>query len=158
MEKKFIKMNNNLNQLSLGNLIRIIKKNSINKHLASQAEIFCIIFDVDNVNESTINNYCIGARCIGDEYKNIYVDLRKQYNKDNAIFIPIIGQISCILMGNIYDKHSLKQINNNDRLKNACISLYNISKNDAKVSEDFSAKLLKLINTNNLFNTDFQSI
>ena len=56
MEKKFIKMNNNINQLSLGNLIKIIKKNSINKHLASQAEIFCIIFEVDDVNESTIKN------------------------------------------------------------------------------------------------------
>ena len=47
MEKKFIKMNNNVTQLSLGNLIKIIKKNSTNKHLASQAEIFCIIFDID---------------------------------------------------------------------------------------------------------------
>ena len=56
MEKKFIKMNNNINQLSLGNLIKIIKKNFINKHLASQAEIFCIIFEVDDVNESTIKN------------------------------------------------------------------------------------------------------
>ena len=151
MEKKFIKMNNNLNQLSLGNLIRIIKKNSINKHLASQAEIFCIIFDVDDVNESTINNYCIGARCIGDEYKNIYIDLRKKYSKDNAVFLQIISQLSCILMGNFYDKHSITQINNNKSLKNVCTLLYNISKNDAKVSESFSAKLLKLINANNLY-------
>ena len=152
MDNKFIKMNNNLNQLSLGNLIRIIKKNSINKHLASQAEIFCIIFDVDNVNESTINNYCIGARCIGDEYKNIYVNLKKKYNKDCSTFIPIASQISCLLMGNIYDKQSLTQINKNKSLKNVCIVLYNISKNDAKVSENFSAKILELINSNDLYN------
>ena len=145
-------MNNNLNQLSLGNLIRIIKKNSINKHLASQAEIFCIIFDVDNVNESTINNYCIGARCIGDEYKNIYVNLKKKYNKYCSTFIPIVSQISCLLMGNIYDKQSLTQINKNKSLKNVCILLYNISKNDAKVSENFSAKILELINSNDLYN------
>ena len=145
-------MNNNLNQLSLGNFIRIIKKNSINKHLASQAEIFCIIFDVDNVNESTINNYCIGARCIGDEYKNIYVNLKKKYNKYCSTFIPIVSQISCLLMGNIYDKQSLTQINKNKSLKNVCILLYNISKNDAKVSENFSAKILELINSNDLYN------
>ncbi len=151
MEKKFIKMNNNLNQLSLGNFIRIIKKNSINKHLASQAEIFCIIFNIDNVNESTINNYCIGARCIGDDYKNIYVDLRKKYNKDSAVFVPIVSQLSSILMGNIYEKQSITQINNNKNLKNVCTLLYNISKNDAKVSEAFSAKLLKLINSDNLY-------
>lgn len=144
-------MNNNVNQLSLGNFIKTIKKYSINKHLASQAEIFCIIFDINYVNESTINNYCIGARCIGDEYKNIYVNLKKKYSKNSSIFIPIVSQLSCILMGNIYDKHSLTQINNNDRLKNVCISLYNISKNDAKVSENFSAKLLKQINSNNLY-------
>ena len=151
MEKKFIKMNNNSNQLSLGNFIRIIKKNSLNKHLASQAEIFCIIFNIDDVNESTINNYCIGARCIGDEFKNIYVDLRKKYNKDNTVFIPIVSQLSSILIGNIYDKQSLPQINRNQSLKNVCILLYNISKNDAKVSENFSTKLLKLINSNNLY-------
>ena len=151
MEKKFIKMNNNLNQLSLGNLIRVIKKNSINKHLASQAEIFCIIFDVDDVNESTINNYCIGARSISDEYKNIYINLKKKYSKNNSVFIPIVSQISSILMGNIYDKQTLTQINNNNNLKNVCILLYNISKNDSKVSESFSAKLLELINSNNLY-------
>lgn len=151
MEKKFIKMNNNINQLSLGNLIRIIKKNSLNKHLASQAEIFCIIFNIDDVNESTINNYCIGARCIGDEYKNFYVNLKKKYSKNSSVFIPIVSQISSILIGNIYDKQTLTQINNNNNLKNVCISLYNISKNDAKVSENFSTKLLKLINSNNLY-------
>ena len=144
-------MNNNINQLSLGNLIKIIKKNSINKHLASQAEIFCIIFEVDDVNESTINNYCIGARSISDEYKNKYVNLKKKYSKNSSIFIPIISQISSILMGNIYDKQTLAQINNNNRLKKVCISLYNISKNDAKISENFSSKLLGLINSNNLY-------
>ena len=144
-------MNTNLNQLSLGNLIKIIKKNSINKHLASQAEIFCIIFDVDDVNESTINNYCIGARSISDEYKNMYVNLKKKYSKNSSVFIPIVSQISSILIGNIYDKQTLPQINNNDKLKKVCISLYNISKNDAKVTENFSAKLFALIDSNNLY-------
>lgn len=144
-------MNNNVNQLSLGNLIRIIKKNSINKHLASQFEIFCIIFDIEDVNESTINNYCIGARCIGDKYKSVYLNLKKTYTKDKSVFLPIISQISCILMGNIYKKHSLTQINANVRLKNVCTLLYNISKNDANVSEDFSAKIFKLINSEDLY-------
>ena len=79
-------MNNNTNQLSLGNFIQIVKKNSINKHLANQSEIFCIIFDIDAVNDSTVNIYCIGARSISDEYKDIYLDLKAERTKNNNIF------------------------------------------------------------------------
>ena len=151
MEKKFIKMNNNINQLSLGNFIQIIKKNSINKHLASQVEIFCSIFNLDDVNESTVNNYCIGARSIGDEYKETYVDLSKKYKKDKKIFIPIVSTIVNLLMGKIDDNLSIQEINDNKNLKDVCINLYNISKNDNKVSDNFSTKLLNYINNDNIY-------
>ena len=151
MEKKFIKMNNNQNQLSLGNFIQIIKKNSVNKHLANQVEIFCSIFNIDDVNESTVNNYCIGARSIGDEYKDIYVKLNKKYKKDMKVFIPIVSKIVCLLMGKIDDNLSIQEINDNKNLKDICITLYNISKNDNKVSDTLSTKLLNDINKNNLY-------
>jgi len=145
-------MNNNSNYLSLGNLFQIIKKNSVNKHLANQAEIFCIIFDVLDVNESTVNNYCIGARSISDDYKDIYLNLKEKYNKDSSVFLPIVGRIVCLLMGNISDDFSFDFINNNKVLRNVCISLYNISKNDNSVSDSFSSGILNLINKNNLYN------
>ena len=109
-------MNNNQNQLSLGNFIQIIKKNSVNKHLANQVEIFCSIFNIDDVNESTVNNYCIGARSIGDEYKDIYVKLNKKYKKDMKVFIPIVSKIVCLLMGKIDDNLSIQEINDNKNL------------------------------------------
>ena len=128
MEKKFIKMNKNMNQLSLGNFIQIIKNNSVNKHLANQSEIFCILFNVDSVNESTINNYCIGARSISDDYKDIYLDFKVRYEKDNMFFLPIVSKLVCLLMGMVDYNKSIDDINNNKRLKDVCISLYNIAK------------------------------
>ena len=152
MEKKFIKMNNTINQLSLGNFIQIVKKNSINKHLANQSEIFCTIFNIDDVNESTVNNYCIGARSISDDYKDIYLYLRSQRNDDGNVFLPIISKLVCLIKGMVDDTQSIEDINNNKNLKNICISLYNISKNDNKVSDSFSNGLLENINKNDLYN------
>ena len=67
--KQYIKMNNNDNQLSLGNTCRIIKQLSTKKNIATQTDIFCAIFNIENANDSTVNNYCIGCRSIGEEYK-----------------------------------------------------------------------------------------
>ncbi len=144
-------MNNNMNQLSLGNFVQIMKKNSVNKHLASQSEIFCVLFNIDSVNESTINNYCIGARSISDDYKDIYLDFKVRYEKNRMFFLPIVSKIVCLLMGMIDDNKSITDINNNVSLKNVCISLYNISKNDNKVSDNFSNKLHNYINQNDLY-------
>ena len=71
MKKNYIKMNNNDKYLSFGNIVRIIKKVSNNKN-AMQFEIFASIFDINNVNNTTINNYCIGIRAIGLEYKKMF--------------------------------------------------------------------------------------
>ena len=71
MKRNYIKMNNNDKYLSFGNVVRVIKEVSNNKN-AMQLEIFSSIFDINNVNITTINNYCIGIRAIGLEYKKIF--------------------------------------------------------------------------------------
>ena len=83
MKKNYLKMNNN-NCVSLGNIISVIKKIS-NNNSAMQTEIFCSIFGVNDINATTVNNYCIGIRAIGVEYKNIF---ENSYNNNllNNIF------------------------------------------------------------------------
>ena len=76
-------MNDNKNYLSLGNIINVIKNISNNKTNAMQTEVFCSIFGINNINATTINNYCIGIRAIALEYKKIYIDLNNKYQKDN---------------------------------------------------------------------------
>ena len=51
MTKKYIKLNNNKNHLSLGNLCRIIKENSNNKSFANQTNIFCTILNIESAND-----------------------------------------------------------------------------------------------------------
>ena len=67
MEKKFVKMNDNKNYVSLGNLFNIIKKYSKVSASAMQTEIFCSLFNVSGINKTTVNNYLIGYRAIGLE-------------------------------------------------------------------------------------------
>ena len=76
---------NNGNILSLGNIINSIKKISNNNN-AMQTEIFCSIFGVNEINTTTVNNYCIGIRAIGIEYKKIF---EEKYN-DNSIIKNIL--------------------------------------------------------------------
>lgn len=47
--KKYIKLNNNDNHLSLGNFTRIIKENTINKTSALQTEVFSTLFNTANI-------------------------------------------------------------------------------------------------------------
>lgn len=72
MKKNYIKMNNK-KHLSLGNVINVIKEESNNDNV-SQTEIFCAIFGINDINPTTINNYCIGIRAIPIEYKKIFDD------------------------------------------------------------------------------------
>ena len=81
MAKEYIRMNNNDNHLSLGNLFRVIKELSKNKYTAMQTEIFCILFGVESINDTTVNNYCVGCRKIGNDYKQIFLNLQKKYGK-----------------------------------------------------------------------------
>ncbi len=80
MNKVYIKMNNNEEYLSLGNVFRIIKEESKSKLNALQSEIFYSLFD-EYINDTTINNYCVGVRAIGDAYKQIMIHKQKKYEK-----------------------------------------------------------------------------
>lgn len=153
MNKKFIKMNDNNNHLSLGNLFRIIKEQSLDKTYANQSNIFCAIFNLDTINESTINNYCIGARSIGNTYKEQYQTNRKKYNQDNNFMIPIILNLISILDGYIYTDNyqNLKFINNHENFKKLCNILYNLAKNDTNTPSIFIEKTKKLLLENNYY-------
>ena len=146
MKKNYIKMNDNDNYLSFGNLINIIKKVSNNKN-AMQTELFCTIFNVNNVNATTINNYCIGYRAIGLEYKKTYVDLNRKYESDKLVYLDIVLGILSIMDDIIYikDDKSLDLINNNKKLKEVIIELLKIASNDEHIEK---TKLNKLKNMN----------
>lgn len=155
MEKKYIKMNNNQNHLSLGNFCRLVKEISLNKVLAGQTEVFCTIFNTDYISDSTINNYCIGYRAIGQEFKEKYFQL--QNSKNQTEIDEIIQNLMAIIEGKIYNKLSheelLTKVNNNDLLKKLCLELLTIAKNDSQVNTDFTEKILKLIEEKNIYQT-----
>ena len=117
MKRKYVKLNDGYSHLSLGNVINVIKEESKNKSSAIQGEIFCAIFSVDYVNNSTVNNYCIGSRGIGDNYKQIYINLRKKFDKDKTVFKEIICNILTIVEGVIYSENDINVINQNGELK-----------------------------------------
>lgn len=148
---KYIKMNDNKNYLSLGNLFNIIKKYSNNSNTAIQIELFYAVFRVNNVNKTTINNYLTGYRPISLEYKKIYYDLLDEYKKNTEVFIEIILNILNILDEKIYvkDNNSIDLINNNKRLSLVIKDLIKLSKEDINISEDF---IKKLENSNNYEN------
>jgi len=152
MERKYIKINDNFSHLSLGNIISAIKDESKNKTSAIQSEVFCILFNLDYINESTVNNYCIGSRSIGNDYKQIYINLKRKYEKDNNVFIDIICNILSIINGSIYNIKNINIINENQSLINITNKLYNISKNDFYVSKETTTKFRELLNKNDFYN------
>lgn len=152
MKRKYIKLNDNYSHLSLGNIISTIKDESKNRTSAIQSEVFCAIFNTYDTNDSTINNYCIGSRSIGSSYKQIYINLKKEYLKNNKVFIDIICNILSILNGTIYDIKDINTINKDDSLKRICNKLYNISKNDLYVSKEYISKFRELLNNDEYYN------
>ena len=150
--KKYIKLNIDDNHLSWGNVTRIIKEHTINKTSALQVEIFCTIFDIPYIGDTTVNNYCTGIRGINDEYKQKYLIYKKKYNKDKSILLDIVTNLLTIIEGNVIsDNNKLSYINNSFILKNICQKLYNISKNDKTVPESLTNLLGTLIKDNNLY-------
>ena len=149
MEKKFIKMNDLHNHLSMGNVILVIKNSSKSKISAIQSEVFCALFDIDDINETTVNNYCTGYRAIGSEFIQKYIALQNRYNKDKTTFDEIIKNVVNILEGYIYKE----DINNSKKLKEVCVKLYNIAKNDKSVGSKYTNELHELINKNRLYET-----
>jgi len=153
MTKKFIKMNDNKNYLSLGNLFNIIKNYANNKETAMQTEIFCAIFKVSHINNTTVNNYCIGYRAIGIEYKKKFIDIYNKYKKDKLIFLDILLSIISILDEHIYilDNNSIELINSNNNLRKVILKSLEIANNDININEDFINKINKFLKENNLY-------
>ena len=157
-KKNYVKLNNNNRHLSLGNLFRVLKEETNNKNFTIQSEIFCILFDIDSISDTTVNNYCTGVRAINSKYKNIYVNWRQKYAKDKSIFKNIILNIIAtidnknIFITKDYFNQSIDVINNNIKFNKVCLRLYNISKNDIEVTKEFSSTLKKLLDSKNLYN------
>ena len=157
MKKNFIKMNNNQNQLSLGNLCKSIKNLAQNKSFASQTEIFYSLFGVDDVSDSTINNYCIGYRAIGTEFRQKYISYKNHYNENEEVFDEVILGLLSILDGIVYPKLTheelLNKIKNHQTLKKLALELYNLAKNDKTVSDNFTKQIYNQISENNIYKT-----
>ena len=146
MKKNYIKMNEN-NYLSLGNIVNIIKKIANNKS-ATQVEIFSCIFNINNINNTTINNYLIGYRPIPIELKNIYSNLLEEYKNNKEIYINIILSLICILENKVIvrNDNTLNEINSNDKLKSVILELINISKKDKNINKEFINKISNMNN------------
>lgn len=146
----YIKMNNN-KYLSLGNIVNLIKE--IAASAVSQIEIFCALFNVNDINNTTVNNYCIGYRAIGILYKNIYINLNDKMDSDYLCFTDIILSLIRILDNKVYtkDNECINLINNNINLKKLCAKLYLLAKKDEKVSKETLISINKLYNDNNLY-------
>ena len=153
MSKKFIKMNDNKNNLSLGNLVNIIKKYSKVKESSIQHEVFCSLFDIKNINNTTVNNYLIGYRAIGLDYKKMYIDLKEKYSKDNKVFFRILCNVISILDEVIYNLNdiSLNIINNNVRLNNVCKDLLKLCKADKSINKNKEKEINLFYSDNNLY-------
>lgn len=153
MNKKYIKLNNNNNHLSLGNFCRLIKEISLNKTYANQTNIFCTILNIDSANESTINNYCIGCRSISPDYKEIYFNYKHKYQKNKNYMLDIILNLISILDGYVYTEEYKKTtfINQNNNLIKLVNSVYNIAKNDKTIPQTFINQIKKLIAEKNYY-------
>ncbi len=149
--KKYIKMNNNKNYLSLGNIFDTIKSFSHNKENAMQSELFCTLLGIESINNTTVNNYCVGSRAISVEYKKIIIELKNNLSTNQLVYLkPMLNLIS-ILDDYIYKDEDIKLINNNEKLKKICESMLNLAKNDDHIDNEFIDKNEKLIENNNLY-------
>ncbi len=153
MQKKYIKMNNNDEHLSIGNLFRIIKDSSKNKMSALQSEMFCTLFDLEYINDTTVNNYCVGCRSIGAEYKQTFLNKERRYEKEKIEFTDnIIGLIN-IMDGVVHSdiKDKIQFINESDSALSLAKKLYNLAKNDKQIINEFTNRLYQFINDKKIY-------
>ncbi len=141
----YVKLNNNDNHLSLGNLFNAIKKLAVNKTSAIQTEIFCTVFGVDDISDTTVGNYCTGYRAIGNNYRQIYLNYHKHYEKDDTILVPIINNLLSIIDGYIYNYTTIKELNNSPSLKKLTNILNTYAKNDLYVPTKLKKLLLSYL-------------
>lgn len=150
--KKYLKMNETDNQLSIGNFCRIIKEVSLSRICTTQVDIFMLLFlNEELISESTINNYCVGCRAISNKYKKIYQEYQKKYNIDKLSLLEIVNNIAKVLNGNLKLDYTYNEINNNLIFQKLCQRLYNIAKNDNTVNGNFTITLSEYINNNNYY-------
>ena len=150
--RKYLKMNDNDNYLSLGNLLRLIKEVSRNTSNSVQTEIFCLLFDVDNINSTTVNNYCVGSRRIGDIYKQKYLNYQKKYLKDKSVMQYIYSMLINAISGHNYDvNNKIDFINNHELFIMLTTKLFIIMKNDTNISTGIVDKVNNLINDKNYY-------
>ena len=152
-QKKFIRLNINDNYLSFGNVFRIIKEESNTTNMFLQADLFSIIFDVYDIADSTVNNYCTGLRAINPKYRNYFKEMKNKFEKDKNVFIKTIGKILELIETQEIDfsNITIEQINNNSKFKHICNRLYTLSKNDSDVSIKLSNELYKNLEEDNLY-------
>ncbi len=136
MNKEYIKMNNNDFYLSLGNYIRIMKELSKNKTSALQTEIFCTLFGIPEIKDTTVNNYCVGIRAIGGEYKQIYIYKKSHYLKEKETMLETLFEMLTILEGKILQEKTQQSFNNNEIVEELAIKLMNIAKNDENIKKE----------------------
>lgn len=153
VKKNIIKLNENEHYLSLGNIFRLIKSLAIDPNSFLQTDLFSIIFNCDIVANSTVNNYCTGQRAINPKYKHYMSMIKATYLNDKSIFISEVGKIlNLINTGKLENTaYTIEQINNDSKFKYLCSRLYTISKNDSEVNLMLSNKLLKYLNSNDLY-------
>ena len=151
--KKYIKMNDCGSYLSLGNIFTTIKNIASNKNTAMQTELFCTFFNTNNINNTTVNNYCIGYRAIGLEYKKIYSDKYIKYKKDSCVFYNMMLNLISILDEHIYKSDIIDYdlINNNKKLNEVITNLLIIVDNDFNITDDLHKKIQDLYDENNLY-------
>lgn len=145
-------MNNTDDQLSLGNLFRVIKDLAKNKSSALQSEIFCILFELESINDTTVNNYCVGCRSIGNQYKQQFITKQNRFYKDKYEFLDNIMGILSIIDGNIYtvkDKYAF--INDSNSALELCKKMFNIAKNDKFVAKSFVNKISNYLQGNMVY-------
>ena len=153
MGKQYIRMNDNDEHLSLGNLFRIVKESSKNKTSALQSELFCVLFDVDSVNDTTVNNYCVGCRGIGNDYKQIFINKAKKYQKNHEEFCEIIIGLLNIIDGEVHVgiTSEVEFINKSNSASELARKLYNLAKNDRQIKQEFVNNIYRLLEKGQIY-------
>ncbi len=149
--KSYIKLNDNTSHLSLGNLFNTIKKLSVNKTGAIQTEIFCTLFSIDDISDTTVGNYCTGYRAIGSEYKQIFLEYKKIYQDNKSVLISTISNLISIMDGYVYNIKTVRELNTYESLRNLCSQLSLFAKNDLYVPTELKKSLIENLNKKNYY-------
>lgn len=151
--KDFIRLNINDKYLSLGNFFRIIKEEATSSSTFLQSSLFSIIFNTDDIADSTVNNYCTGLRSINPRYRNYFKEIKNEYEKNSDVLVKTVGKILELVEDKQIntDQITENQINDSFILEHICNRLYSISKNDGDVNIKLSNELHKNLEEKHLY-------